>query len=113
MMALAPGQGPFTAWEDTTAVADGQGHALGGLDDPGGPADVQGLAGGPAQGRGQQGQGGPQPFLEPLRSVRVRVPARFVVRAWVIVGAWVVRMAGARAMVGVGQGRERRGWVGG
>jgi hypothetical protein len=49
VMGLAPGQGPVTAGEHTAAVAHGQGAALGGLDDPGGPAHVQGLAGRPAQ----------------------------------------------------------------
>jgi hypothetical protein len=38
MMALAPGQGPVTVREDAAAVADGQGEALAGGDDPGGAA---------------------------------------------------------------------------
>src|SRR5215217_6090617 len=45
----APGQGPVAAGEDAAAVAHGQGHPLGGLDDPGRPADLQGLAGRSAQ----------------------------------------------------------------
>jgi hypothetical protein len=53
VVGLAPGQGAVTAGEDTAAVAHGQGGPLGGLDDSGGPADVQGLAGGPTQDRGQ------------------------------------------------------------
>jgi hypothetical protein len=57
MMRVTPGQGPLTAREDTAAVADGQGGPLGGVDDPGGPADVQGLTGRPAQHRRQQGHG--------------------------------------------------------
>jgi hypothetical protein len=57
VMGVAPGQGPLTAREDTAAVVDGQGGPLGGVDDPGGPADVQGLTGRPAQHRRQQGHG--------------------------------------------------------
>jgi hypothetical protein len=53
MMTVAPGQGPGAAGEDTTAVADGEGVALSGGDDPAGPPDVQGLAGGAAQDRGE------------------------------------------------------------
>ena len=52
MMSLTPGQGPFTAREDTPAVANGQGGPLGGLDDPGGLANLQRLAGCPTYGRG-------------------------------------------------------------
>jgi hypothetical protein len=40
MMGLAPGQRPGAAGEDTAAVADGQGGAVGGLDDPAGPPDI-------------------------------------------------------------------------
>ena len=53
MVGFAPGQGPLAVGEDTAAVADGQGGALGGLDDPGGPPDLQRLGGGATQGRGQ------------------------------------------------------------
>jgi hypothetical protein len=53
MMTVAPGQGPGAVGEDTTAVADGEGVALSGGDDPAGPPDVQGLAGGAAQDRGE------------------------------------------------------------
>ena len=49
MMGFAPGQRPVTVGEDTAAVADGQGGPLGGLDDPGGPPDLQWLGGGPAR----------------------------------------------------------------
>ena len=52
MMTLAPSQRPITAWEYTAVVANGQGAALGRGYDPGAAADVQGPAGGPAQGRG-------------------------------------------------------------
>src|SRR4029453_10488374 len=52
MMSFTPGQRPRTAWEDTTTVTDGQGGPLGGSHDPGGPADVQGPAGGATQDRG-------------------------------------------------------------
>jgi hypothetical protein len=59
MVGVAPGQGSVTTGEDTAPVADGQGGPLGGLDDPGAAADVQGLTAGPAQGRGQPGHGRP------------------------------------------------------
>ena len=59
MMGFAPGQRPVTVGEDTAAVADGQGGPLGGLDDPGGPPDLQWLGGGPIQDRGDQGHRGP------------------------------------------------------
>jgi hypothetical protein len=48
MVGFTPGQGPITAGEDTAAVTHGQGGPLGGLDDSGGAADVQGLGRGPA-----------------------------------------------------------------
>ena len=54
VVGLAPGQGAGTVGEDAAAVADGQGGALGGLDDPGGPADLQRLGRGPAQGRREE-----------------------------------------------------------
>jgi hypothetical protein len=40
MMGFAPAKGPIAAWEDTAAVAHGQGGALGGLDDPAAAADL-------------------------------------------------------------------------
>ena len=40
VVGVAPGQGPLAVGEDTAAVADGQGGALGGVDDPGGPPDL-------------------------------------------------------------------------
>jgi hypothetical protein len=43
VMGFAPGQGPLAVGEDTAAVTHGQGVALGGLDDSGGPADLQRL----------------------------------------------------------------------
>ena len=48
MMGLTPGQGAGAVGEDTAAVADGQGAALGGLDDSGGAADLQRLGRGAA-----------------------------------------------------------------
>ena len=54
VVGFAPGQGPLAVGEDTAAVAHGQGGALGGVDDSGGPPDLQGLGGGASQGRGQQ-----------------------------------------------------------
>jgi hypothetical protein len=71
MMGVAPGQGPITTREDTSPVPDRQGAALGRLDDPGNPADLQGLAGGAAQGRGKLGGRGPQPLLKPCPLTRV------------------------------------------
>jgi hypothetical protein len=56
MMGLPPGQRPLTVSDHAAAVADGQGVALAGGDDPGGAAQVQGLAGGAPQGRGEQGE---------------------------------------------------------
>jgi len=47
MMGLTPGQRPLAVGKDAAAVADGQGAALGGLDDPAGPADLQRLGRGP------------------------------------------------------------------
>ena len=52
VVGVAPGQGPLAVGEDTAAVADRQGGALGGLDDPGGPADLQRLGGGARPGSG-------------------------------------------------------------
>ena len=47
MMSFAPGRGALAVREDAAAVADGQGDPLGGLDDPAGPADLQGWVGAP------------------------------------------------------------------
>src|SRR5215207_9588454 len=66
MVGVAPGQGPFTVGEDTAPVPDGQGGALAGLDDPGGPADLQGLGRGPPRDRGQRGQGARGPGRQPV-----------------------------------------------
>jgi hypothetical protein len=71
VVAFAPGQGPITVGEDAAAVAHGQGGPLGAGDDPAGPPDLQGLAGGAAQDRGQQDHGRLQPLLEPHRRARV------------------------------------------
>jgi hypothetical protein len=57
MMTLAPGKRAGAVGDHTAAVADGQGAALGGADDPAGPPHVQGLAGGAAQGRGESVHG--------------------------------------------------------
>jgi hypothetical protein len=53
MMGFAPGQGALTVGKDTTPVPHGQGLALGGLDDPAGPSDLQGLGWWAAQGSGE------------------------------------------------------------
>jgi hypothetical protein len=54
MVGLTPGKRPLTAREDTAAVAHGQGGPLGGLDDPGGPADLQGWVGAPPRTGGRR-----------------------------------------------------------
>jgi hypothetical protein len=64
VVGVAPGQGPVTVGEDTAAVADGQGVALGGVDDPGRPPHIEGLAGRAPEDWGEQGHGGPQLRLE-------------------------------------------------
>src|SRR5829696_4208614 len=97
MVGVAPGQGPFTVGEDTAPVPHGQGGALAGLDDPGGPADLQGLGRGPTQDSGQQGGGGLEPGCQPVG------PAPVVGLGW-----W--RAAGVVGLgwwlgVGVGGGR--------
>ncbi len=56
MVGFAPGRGPVAAGERTAAVADDQGGALGGGDDPAGAADLQRLGGGAAKGRGEPGR---------------------------------------------------------
>ena len=53
MVGFAPGQGSRAAGEDTAAVADDQGGALGGGDDSGGAADLQGLGGAAPKGWGE------------------------------------------------------------
>ena len=42
MMRVTPGKGPLAVGEDTAAVPDREGAALGGGDDPAGPAHIQG-----------------------------------------------------------------------
>ena len=79
VVGFAPGQGAVTVGEDTAAVADGQGAALGGLDDPAGPADLQRLGGGTPEGRRQQSHRGPQPRPQP-RPLAVVVPDRLLGR---------------------------------
>jgi hypothetical protein len=68
MMGVTPGRGPRTAREDTAPVAHRQGGPLSRVDDPGGPADLQRLARGSTQDRGQQGHGRPQPRLNRARA---------------------------------------------
>jgi hypothetical protein len=101
VVGVAPAQGAVAAGEHTATVADGQGAGLGGVDDPGGPAEVQGLAGGAAQGWGQQGHGSPQLHLESRRAGWVVGRRgrfwgrRLVVSAGAVVGGGAV----VRAMV--------------
>ena len=66
MVGLTPGRGPLAAGKRAAAVADGQGGALGGLDDPAGAADLQRLGRGAAEDRGQQRHRRPQPGRQPL-----------------------------------------------
>ena len=87
MMGLIPGQGAGTVGDDTAAVTDGQGGAVGGLDDPGGPADLQRLGRGPTQDRRQQGHGGPEPPCQPLEGVRDHGPPMV---AWGRARVWLV-----------------------
>src|SRR5215217_3549861 len=79
VMGFAPGQGAGTAGEDTAPITRGQGGALGGGHDPGGPAQVQGLAGDAAQDRGQQGGRGLEPGRQPAVPVGGVVVAAGVV----------------------------------
>ena len=58
---LTPGQGAVTAREDPAAVPHGQGEALAGRDDSGGPADLQGLGRSPSQDRRQPPGRRPEP----------------------------------------------------
>ena len=65
VMRLRTRPGPRTVGEHTAAVADGQGGALGGLDDPGGAGRPPGVGWGAAQGRGNSAIGArsrPQPL---------------------------------------------------
>jgi len=66
MMGFTPGQGPRTAGEHTATITNRQGGALGGLDDPAGPADLQRLGGCATQDRRQQRHRRPQPHPQPL-----------------------------------------------
>ena len=59
VMGLTPGQRPGTVRQHTATVTDGQGGALGGPDDPAGPADLQRLGRCPSKRRWEQGHRGP------------------------------------------------------
>jgi hypothetical protein len=89
VVGFAPREGPLAVGEHTAAVADSQGKALGGLDHPGAAAEVQGLAGGPTQDGGQQGDGGSQLGFQ----------------GWVAAGAvhpgWMVLATGIVLAVGI------------
>jgi hypothetical protein len=106
VVAFAPGQGAGTVGDHTAAVAHGQGGALGGADDPGGSAQVQGLAGRPTQQRGQAGQGGLQPRRQPRVAAARVVGGVGVVVAGVVAAGALVRglvVTGAAGLV-VGMG---------
>ena len=53
MMGFAPGRGPLAAGHRTAAVTHHQGGPLGGRDDPGGAAELQGLGGAATKGWGE------------------------------------------------------------
>jgi hypothetical protein len=78
-MGLTPGQGAGAVREHPAAVAQGQSSALGWGHDPAGAAHIQGLAGGPAQERGQPGQRGLEPPGQPQVAAGVAVAVRVVV----------------------------------
>ena len=80
MVGFAPGRGPLAASHRTTAVADDQGGPLGGGDDPGGAADLQGLGGAATKGWGEP----PGRRLEPGRQAPIR---RLAVAVAGVVGA--------------------------
>ena len=65
MVTLAPGQRAGTVGEHTAAVPDGQGGPLGRGDDPGGPAQVQRLAGAPPRIGGRRGLAARSHLLSP------------------------------------------------
>jgi hypothetical protein len=93
MMRVTPAQRPITTREHTATVPYRQGGPLGRLHDPGGPAHVQGLAGGPTQDRGEQGHGRPQPPLKSRRLAGVGVDAGVVDGA----GRIGINLGGGRA----------------
>ena len=95
-------RGPVAVGQDTAAVADGQGGALGGLDDPAGPADLQRLGGRTPEDRGEQGRRGPQPGRQPVgpRSPAAGVPAG----GWIgcpVSGRGLLVVLGAGVVAGV------------
>jgi hypothetical protein len=93
----------LAAGEDTAAVADGQGSSLGGLDDPAAAADLQRLAGGPAQDRGEQGHGRLEPFGQVpfvAEAVVARVAAGVVRVIGVVVAAGVLMVVVAGGVAG-------------
>ena len=98
-------QGSGAVGEDTAAVAHGQGGALGGLDDPGGPSDLQWLGGGAAQGRGQQGHGGSESGRQPVGPARVVgfwwcLSVRVVGGRWCLAAGVVAGVVVARVLAG-------------
>src|SRR5215211_8971509 len=111
MVGLTPGQRTVAAGEATAAVAHGQGGPLGGGDDPGGAADVQGLGRGPAQDRGEQLRRGPQPFGQTALAPGIKVA---VVTAGVVLSLMATEFVVA-AGVGVAAvaGKVVEGDVGG
>jgi hypothetical protein len=79
--------------------------ALAGGDDPGGAAQVQGLAGDATQGRGEQGHGRPQLGSQPLVALAVGVALSVgvvVVVVVVAVGVGALVAAGIVAVVAAG-----------
>jgi hypothetical protein len=91
--------------DHTAAVAPGQGGALGGGHDPGGPAQVQRLTGRATQERGQQGHGRPQLG----RSPPVTLAAGVALATGVVVAGGVLHLKAVGdlatgAMMAVGAG---------
>jgi hypothetical protein len=91
--------GPITAREDTATVAHGQGGALAGVDDPAGPADVQGLAGGPPRTGGSRAAAvWSRVANPPSRSWPPRASwSRGLPGSWSWVGGWRVIRTRVRA----------------
>ena len=111
MVGLTPGQRPGTTGKDTATVADGQGRALSGLDDPAGPPDLQRLGRRTTQDRWQQGHRDLEPRPQPFRSIEIIgdwrwmgagvVYDRPLIRAGIVGCRWCLG-AGAVVVVGVG-----------
>jgi hypothetical protein len=109
-MGLTPGQRPSTAGDHTAAVAHGQGGALGGLHDPGGPDAAGGRPGGP----GAAGCGASRRWRGPGRRGRPRRPRGRARGAGGLPGGRPAAAAGGPARPEPGRaGRSGSGWPAG